>query len=174
MLDIPPIRTEDTGNWQPVRDSWVDGDMHGAHTEPPPLPPSVREAPAARSAEDTAFADLMLERLAASDYAGALTAAEALLRSRPTDADALDCAQMCRAELERVFVSRLGSLDRVPRLAIDARDVETLGLDLRAAAVLACVDGAASLGEIVRSSPEAAFDVLRILSELFLRRVVAF
>jgi len=168
-----------------VRDSWVEDPRHHAapdappltpvRSDPPPLPASVREMPAVRAPDDAAFAELMLERLAASDYAGALVAAEALLRQSPTDADALDCAQMCRAELQRVFVGRLGSLERVPRLAFEVGpdDAAAWGLDAISLAVLAQVDGARDVAEIIRTAAVPPLDVLRVLSELYLRRVIA-
>ncbi|HXN31091.1 MAG TPA: hypothetical protein VN894_04485, partial [Polyangiaceae bacterium] len=48
-------------------------------SQPPPLPESACHIPPARAAAGAASADRMLERLAASDYCGALMAAEALL-----------------------------------------------------------------------------------------------
>jgi hypothetical protein len=175
-LDLPTSKPEDSGNWQHVRDSWVDDprDDTAPHSDPPPLPESVRGAPAARTPEEAAFADTMLERLAASDYAGALMAADTILRERPTDADALDCAQICRAELQRVFEARLGSLESIAHLAVEQSELDGLGLDLGSLRVLAVVDGTRSLAEIVRAVPALPpAEALRALSELRLKRVIA-
>jgi hypothetical protein len=174
VLEVPTTKPEDSGNWQPVRDSWVE-DPRVPRTDPPPLPASMREVPAVRAPDDAAFAELMLERLAASDYAGALVAAEALLRHSPTDADALDCAQMCRAELQKVYVARLGSLERVPCVphGMGPDHLASIGLDAIALAVIEQVDGTRDVAEIIRSAALPPFDVLRALSELYLRRLVA-
>jgi len=139
------------------------------------LPDEASRPPAARFAADTAFADQMMERLASGDSLGALIAAEALLEYRPFDADALDTAQMARAELRKVYIARLGSLERIPKLSmpLEALLVHT-GLEARAAFVLARVDGVASVRAIVEGAGMHATDALRVLSELFLRRAVAF
>src|SRR5258708_24393665 len=83
-------------------------------SQPPPLPQSASRLAPARAAADAAFAERMLERLAASDYSGALMAAETLLVHQPLHGDALDCAQMARSELRKLYVARLGSRDRIP------------------------------------------------------------
>jgi len=48
-------------------------------SESPPLPDSIRQLSQVRAAEAAAFADIVIERLAAGDYAGVLMAAEMLL-----------------------------------------------------------------------------------------------
>jgi hypothetical protein len=140
---------------------------------PPPLPESAVRVHPARAAADAAFADRMLERLAAGDYRGALMAAESLLLHQPNNADALDTAQIARSELRKVFVSRLGPLHQVPRVAMGPEGLLALALDFRAGLLLSRVDGAASLGEIVDACGLAELDALRILSELTLQRAIA-
>ena len=141
---------------------------------PPPLPPSASVIPAARAAADEAFAQRMIERLAAADYAGALLAAESLLEFRPLDADASDTAQIARSELRHIYIERLGSLERVPRLAMPFEGLLShVWVDARAAVLLARVDGAASVREIVEGAGMHTTEALRVLSELVLRRAVA-
>ena len=142
---------------------------------PPPLPMSASQVPPSRAAADNAFAESMLERLAAGDYEGASLAAEALLEYRPRDQDALDCAQIAKSELRKTYVARLGSLDRVPYVAMGPEAIISLqGLDFRAGLVLSRVDGLATLHDVVESGEIPSHEALRILSELFLRRVIAF
>jgi hypothetical protein len=141
---------------------------------PPPLPRSGTRIPAARVAADDAFAESMLERLAAGDYDGARLAALALLEYRPRDQDALDCAQIAEGELRRLYGARLGSLSRVPYVAIGSEAILALpGLDSRAGFLLSRIDGMSSLNELVDAGFVPALQALRILSELFLRRVIA-
>lgn len=143
-------------------------------TVPPPLPESANLIAAKRVAADDAFAERMLDRLAAGDYQGALLAAEALLEYRPLDPDATDTAQMARSELRRVYVERLGSLDAVPHRAMPLEGLLSLqSLDPRAAFLLARIDGQATLREIVEAAGMHATEALRILSELVLKRAIA-
>jgi len=146
-----------------------------AKSSPPPLPESASHVPPSRAAADNAFAESMFERLAAGDYEGASIAAEALLEYRPRDQDALDCAQIAKSELRKVYGARLGSLDRVPHVAMGPEAIFSLQtLDFRAGYLLSRIEGLSSLRQVVESGSIPSHEALRILSELFLRRVIAF
>jgi hypothetical protein len=150
-------------------------DAEPPRSVPPPLPESASHLQPARAAADDALADTMLERLAAGDYEGAIMAAEALLEFRPRDRDALDAAQIAKTELRSVFVARLGSLDRVPHVAMGPDAIFALrSIDFRAGFLLSRVDGFATIHEIVEGASIPSLEALRILSELYLRRVIAF
>jgi hypothetical protein len=116
----------------------------------------------------------MFERLAASDYTGALIAAETLLLHQPQHADALDCAKIARSELRKVYLGRLGSLDQVPSLRVAPQGLLALSLDFRAGFLLSRVDKKTTLRAIVDGCGLPALDSLRILSELYLQRVIGF
>jgi hypothetical protein len=154
--------------------------IHAHDTEPPrsvppPLPESASHLQPARAAADDALADTMLERLAAADYEGAIMAAEALLEYRPRDRDAIDAAQIAKTELRKVFVARIGSIERVPHVVMGPDAIFALkSLDFRAGLLLSRVDGLASIYEIVEGAGIPSLEALRILSELYLRRVIAF
>ena len=141
---------------------------------PPPLPDEASVVPRERATANAEAADRMLERLAASDYAGALTAAEALLIHQPLNGDALACAQIARSELRHLYVARLGSLDRVPHLAIGLQGLLALSLEFRAGFVLSRVDRRTSLQRLADECGLPQLDALRLLSELYLQRVIAF
>ena len=146
-----------------------------AKSSPPPLPESASQVPPSRAAADNAFAESMFERLAAGDYEGASLAAEALLEYRPRDQDALDCAQIAKSERRKVYSARLGSLDRVPHVAMGPEALFSLqALDFSAGIVLSRIDGVSSLREVIESGRIPSLEALRLLSELFLRRVIAF
>jgi hypothetical protein len=172
--DGRPPTAEQSGGYERVRDSWVDGThpAHGEESFPPPLPVSLRELPVARSPADEAFVDRMLERLAAGDYVGALMAAEALLVRLPADADALDCAEMSRTELCKLYVARLGSLDRIPTIAMSPEQIVGQPLDIVAGFLLSRIDGLTSLREISITKGVSPSHSLRVLSELYLRGVI--
>jgi hypothetical protein len=116
----------------------------------------------------------MIDRLAAGDYAAALLAAESILLHQPRHRDAHECAQIARSELRRLYIGRLGALDRVPSVGLGHEGLMALALDFRAGMVLARIDGARSLADVVASSRLPELDALRILSELALSRAVVF
>jgi hypothetical protein len=165
---------EESAGYEAVRDSWFEAPPPAdpLRSEPPALPASVRELPLERSPADAAFADRMLERLAAGDYAGALLASEALLRRIPRDADALDCAEMSRTELRRVYEARLGTFDRAPAIAMAAPDIAALTLDVFSGVVLSRIDGLTTVQEIAFARGMPADHSLRVLSELYLQGVI--
>lgn len=139
-----------------------------SRSTPPPLPESATE-----DAQPAATA-LMLDRLSHGDYAGALLTAEAILGHDATHRDAAQTRAMCRSELRKLYVHRLGALDRVPHIATSANDLLRLQLDYRAGFVLSRVDGLATLDEIATLDGAPSFTALRILSELYLHRVIDF
>jgi hypothetical protein len=142
---------------------------------PPPLPPSASQIPPARAAADDAFTQRMIERLAAGDYVAALIAAESLLEFRPLDSDASDTAVIARGELRRLYIARLGSLERVPRLLVPLEALLSHAwVDARSALLVGRIDGVASIRHIVEAAGGMhATEALRLLSELVLRRAVA-
>jgi hypothetical protein len=179
MLESAPLsdrRTpspEESAGYEAVRDSWVEAPpFERPRSEPPALPASIRELQEERSPADAAFADRMLERLAAGDYRGALMAAEALLRRLPRDADALDCAEMSRTELRKLYEERLGALDRAPSIAMAPAAIAALTLDVFTGFLLSRIDGSTTLHEIAFARGMVPDRALRALSELYLQGVI--
>jgi hypothetical protein len=166
-------RSEQSGGYESVRDSWFDGLPAPTPSVPPALPASVREVPEIRSPVDAAAIDRMMDRLAAADYVGALVAAEALLRRLPRDADVLDCAEISRNELQKLYTSRLGALDRVPTIAMTPRELAGLRLDVSTGFLLSRIDGLTTLREVAVTPGIAPHHALRVLSELYLEGVIA-
>ena len=159
--------------WAPVRDSWVDDPGTHVDAAMPSGPPPLPSAPPSVPASEPAFAELMFERLAASDHEGALLAATAVLAQDAHNQDALECAEMAGNELWKLFVSRLGSLDRIPRTGVRP-DALPAVLNFRAGYLLARVDGVATVGQIVEKSELPPLDALRAIAELYLQGVVTF
>jgi hypothetical protein len=166
---------EESAGWERVRDSWVEVPpvAKSSPAEPPPLPASLREPPTGRSPADEALADRMLERLAAGDHVASLMAAEALLRRRPRDGDALDCAEMSRTKLREVYAARLGgTLHRVAIIA-NREAIASLTLDLVTTFLLSRIDGLTMLHDIAFTREVSPEHALRVLSELYLKGVVS-
>ena len=116
----------------------------------------------------------MRERFSLGDYSGALVVAESILEEDPTDAEALKCSESCRRVLEQMYTTRIGSLDRVPFIAVPQEQLRWLNIDHRAGFVLSHVDGNCSLEQILDVSGMPTLDTLRILYELLQQRVIGF
>lgn len=108
----------------------------------------------------------MSDRYALGDYTAALPIAELILGRDPEDANAARVATSCRARLGQLYRSRLGSLARVPRVAVEAAEMRWLGLDHRAAFLLSRVDGEHTLADLVDVSGMPALEALKTLVEL--------
>ena len=156
-VDIAPSR-EPAESWVDLAPSSESAEWHlepvpssepPPKSQPPPLPESASRPAPGRVAADSACADRMLERLAASDYSGALMAADALLLHHPLHGDALECAQIARSELRRLYVARLGSLDRVPHVTVGLQGLSTLSLDFGAGFLVSRIDNRSTLEEII-------------------------
>ena len=149
-----------------------------AQSMPPPfspLPVTPPNPPAESARERLADprAD-MRDRYSLGDYSGALSIAEGLLASAPTDAEVAECAEHCRDVLAKMYAARLGPLDRVPFVVVARNQLHWLSLDHRAGFVLSHIDGISTLDMILDVSGMAHLDCLRILNELFQQRVIAF
>jgi hypothetical protein len=188
-MAVPDENDKSSGEWPTIRDSWVEevpatvvasmvavdlpvtesGETAAPKSLPPPLPGSTPALPVC----DPDRADLMFERLAASDYEGALLVAQSVLSLTPHDQDALECAEISARELWNLHVRRLGSLDRVPR-ALVAPDALPPTLNLRAGFLLARVDGSSSIQKIVDHAGLPLIDALRGIAELYLCGAIGF
>src|ERR1700735_1508261 len=99
--------------------------------------------------------------------------AEALLRRLPRDADALDCAEMSRTELQKLYGARLGPLEQVPSIAMTPVTLAALTLDVFTGFLLSRIDGLTTLREISRTPGMTPDHALRVLSELYLQGVIS-
>jgi hypothetical protein len=115
----------------------------------------------------------MKERFALGDYSGALVVAESLLEENPTHVEAREYAESCRSVLQQMYMARIGSLDRVPIVAVARDQLRWLSIDHRAGFVLSLVDGISSLEMILDVSGMASLDALRILFELVEQRIIS-
>jgi hypothetical protein len=192
-ISIPPppsIRVPAPDSIAP--DAWS-SDRSGMRSSPPPLRRQLRptrnqrvvrgpsEEPPARHGHALDLVDRsvpplagpsldlaseMTDRYALGDFSGALVAAEMVLARDPDDADAQQYATACRERLEQLYVSRVGSLTRVPIVTVRDVDLRWLGLDHRAGFLLSRIDGHASLEEILDVSGMPRLEALRTLVEL--------
>jgi hypothetical protein len=129
-------------------------------TKPPPEDPPSGTRRRAEASDPLAEARAML---AGGDYAGALVLVEAELEENPIDKEAVQLAEECRRLLEKTYIQRLGSLDRIPMIRIDPADIKTLAIDHRGGFLLSLVDGMSNLEMVLDISGMPRLDALRML-----------
>lgn len=137
-----------------------------------PTAPPGGPGPTVKPAEAPPEQDMM-DRLALGDYTGALLVAERILEREPRHEGALETAESCRATLRKMYAARLGSLDRVPTVAVAREQMRWLSIDHRAGFVLSLVDGVSTVEMLLDVSGMPALDALRILGELLQQRIIA-
>jgi hypothetical protein len=126
---------------------------------PPPGPPTERE---------------MNDRVAVGDFSGALAIAEQLLALNPKNRAANECADSCRETLKKMYLARIGPLDRVPAVTVARDQLRWLSIDHRAGFVLSLIDGVSTVEMILDVTGMPELDALRILSELVQQRIISF
>jgi hypothetical protein len=108
----------------------------------------------------------LAEKFFAADYPGALALAEHLASLDPTDGSARDFAEECRRMLERAYAARLGSLDRVPVLAVGMHELRGRSLDNQAGFLLSRIDGVSTLEALLDVCAMPRLDALRLVTQL--------
>jgi hypothetical protein len=176
----PPEAAEGADAWERQRPSLT----------PPPFAPPTPPPPALEADEGGALdlvdrrsrpaapsGDLgteMSDRYALGDYTAALRIAELILGRDPAHEMAARIAEGCRDRLLALYRSRLGSLARVPQVAVDDSQVRWLGLDHRAAFLLSRIDGTQTLSELVDVSGMPRLEALKTLVELLETSAIRF
>jgi hypothetical protein len=121
---------------------------------------------------DDPLLDEVRDRYATGDYSGALVMAEGILQNGSDNSLARRYADHCRLVLEQMASSRLGSLDQVPRVSVEADRLRWLSLDHRAGFLLSLIDGFSSLEELLDISGMPRFEALKILCDLLDQDVI--
>jgi hypothetical protein len=168
LLDLADSSSDDL-SMAPEPSEALDMVAREADRAAPPVPPAPRS-----SGKNVDPVVDMQERFSLGDYSGALVVAESILAESPDHTDALKCAESCKRVLEQMYITRIGSLERVPFMAVPQEQLRWLSIDHRAGFVLSHVDGNCSLEQILDVSSMPKLDTLRILYELLQQRVVGF
>ena len=124
-------------------------------------PPLASDAPSAVDLRGE-----MSERSEVGDYSGALDLAERILVEFPDDAAVLRARTGCRDVLIKMYESRIGSFDRVPKAVVSDREIIWRNLDSAAGFILSRIDGMISFEDIMDISGLPRFETCRILSRL--------
>jgi hypothetical protein len=129
----------------------------------PPPPPVDDPAVLVRKAQD---------QIDFADHSGALALLDRVLADHPQHAEALRLRAKCESTLVSMFESKLGDLNRRPRLKLRPDEVIWLNLDHRAGFVLAQIDGTVSLDDLFALSGMSRLDTARILAQLVEEKVI--
>jgi hypothetical protein len=136
------------------------------HQEPLPVPPGEDE-------ELGAWVSGARELVALNDFSGAMELLAKILARNPQDTEAQKLHTTCEENLIHMYESKLGAMDRVPRVVLPPDEIIWLNLDPRAGFVLAQIDGTVSFEDLYAICGLQRLDTARILSQLLEEGVVA-
>jgi hypothetical protein len=97
---------------------------------------------------------------------------EKILKVNPSHAEARAYLRQNESTLIAMYESKLGSMSRIPRLAIKPEEVLWLNLDHRAGFLLAQIDGSVNYEDLFALSGLPRLDTARILATLLAEGVI--
>ncbi len=136
---------------------------------------ATAEARASGGDEKDSFALLMEgaeELFSLGDFSGSLETAEKALEIRPGDTSALAFLTKTKDTLLKMYESKLGDMNKRPRVRVDPSEIMWLTIDHRAGFVLSQIDGMVSYDELLALSSMPRFDTCRILHKLLEEGVI--
>jgi len=142
------------------------GGAWSIHQEPLPVPPGEDD-------ELSAWVAGAGELVALNDFSGAMELLAKILARNPQDAEAQRLHATCEENLIQMCESKLGAMDRIPRVVLPPDEIIWLNLDPRAGFVLAQIDGTVSFEDLYAICGLQRLDTARILSQLLEEGVVA-
>jgi hypothetical protein len=137
-----------------------------------PIEAPRREERALASASPDELIGQARDLFALHDFNGAMELLEKLVELSPNHAEGRSLLVQCRSQLVRMLESKLGDLDRVPRLMISSEEVIWLNLNHRAGFILSQIDGTVTYDDIISLSGMPRLDTLKIMVELLSTRVI--
>jgi hypothetical protein len=172
----PPAPSLARSAWEETaRGRMVDlGPAHGTkddalglvHMTPPPRTPRPEDQRRLLLSRAKDLLDL-------ADHTGALEVAEKILALDPENPEAKQVRERCRVQLLSMYESKLGKLDRRPKVAVKSEEVVWLNLDHRAGFVLSQVDGGTTFEQIFSLSGMSRLDTAKILVQLVEQKVIS-
>jgi hypothetical protein len=176
--DLPPPQPRPPQPSTP----WDDGPSL-AMPQPPPSPGDeqsgawrMHEEPArpapASDTEAVAWMQGARELVALNDFSGALELLGKVIARKPNDAEAQKLSTICEENLTQMYESKLGAMDRIPKVVLPPDEIIWLNLDPRAGFVLAQIDGGVSFEDLYAICGLRRLDTARILSQLLEEGVV--
>jgi tetratricopeptide (TPR) repeat protein len=139
----------------------------------PLVPEGAPPQPAPPRTDVEVWLSAAKELFALGDFTGSLELIEKILQLDPDHGEARDYLQQNEATLISMYESKLGSMARIPRLAIKPEEVMWLNLDHRAGFLLAQIDGTVDYESLFALSGLPRLDTARILANLIADGVIA-
>lgn len=137
--------------------------------EPVELPPGA-EAGQAQSPED--LLQQAKDQFQLHDFAGALEILEDIATGERAMPEARALLAEARVNLMRMYESKIGGFEQVPRLLISSEELIWLNLNHRAGFILSQIDGSVTYEDIVSLSGMPRLDTLKILAALIQDKVI--
>jgi tetratricopeptide (TPR) repeat protein len=141
-------------------------DLVDVKTQPQPIQATQDQTPSEallKSAQD---------RMALNDFSGAMELLDSLLSQEPNHQKARLMHEEASQQLIKMLFSKLGDLNRVPRVSMRGDEIIWLNLDHRAGFVLSLVDGTLSFDDILLVCGLSQLEGTRILVQLLQNNVI--
>jgi hypothetical protein len=106
------------------------------------------------------------------DFSGSLEIVEKVLELDSKNAQARDFMERNEETLLKMYESKLGSLEKTPRLQMSPEQIIWLNLHAKAGFVLSRVDGMATFEDVMSLSAMPRLDTVRILAQLLQTGVI--
>jgi hypothetical protein len=184
-MKLPPEPPPAVQTRSPQQTPWDDGPSMAIPQETP-VPGSAEEAggawtihqepmpvPAGEDDEQAAWVSGARELVALNDFSGAMELLAKILARNPQDTEAQKLHATCEENLIHMYESKLGAMDRTPRVVLPPDEIIWLNLDPRAGFVLAQIDGTVTFEDLYAICGLQRLDTARILSQLLEEGVVA-
>jgi len=107
------------------------------------------------------------------DFDGVVNLLEGLHSEHPASSEAASLLAEARAQLLKMYESKLGDLHQTPHVVLEGEEVIWLNLNHRAGFILSQIDGSVTFDDLLSLSGMSRLDTVRILSELLAQRVIA-
>ncbi len=112
------------------------------------------------------------DMLQLDDFSGAIELLDKVLEQEPGNSRAKGMRDEAEGELLSMLSSKLGNLNRTPRVRMSQDEIIWLNLDNRAGFILSMVDGSLSLDEIISICGLPQLEGMRILVQLLQEKVI--
>lgn len=112
------------------------------------------------------------DRFQLHDFDGAITLAEQVSLGSPGYDEARSLVIEARAQLLKMYESKVGNFGAVPRVLVSSEEMIWLNLNHRAGFILSQIDGQVTYEDIVSLSGMPRLDTVRILADLIRDRVI--
>lgn len=117
-------------------------------------------------------ADLLGEKLSVGDYSAVFHIATEILSTNPNDTSAQTHLAQAKEILLRMYESKIGSMDRIPKVLLPEREIIWRDLDPKSSFILSRIDGQFSYEDILDISGLSRFETCKILSELIKNGII--